>query len=181
MKRQENRARKAEQDRQRARAQEAEERATISEPYDKPTQEELDRVRAQQRMDRIYGIKPSVKDTYPIAYPKKASKPPKFKYAEQVALTEPRVPTLRERLYRPAEEALQARYEMANITTPSQERRMMFEEEQDERERQRMQNRLTEVAKHGSGMSPWIRHVKAYQKKHGCSYKEALKGAKSTY
>ena len=29
--------------------------------------------------------------------------------------------------------------------------------------------------------SPWIKHVKAYQKKHKCSYKEALVGAKSTY
>jgi hypothetical protein len=29
--------------------------------------------------------------------------------------------------------------------------------------------------------SPWIQHVKAYQAKHNCSYKEALVGAKSTY
>ena len=27
----------------------------------------------------------------------------------------------------------------------------------------------------------WIQHVKAYQNKHNCSYKEALKGAKLTY
>lgn len=29
--------------------------------------------------------------------------------------------------------------------------------------------------------SSWIQHVKAYQAKHGCSYKDAMKGAKSTY
>jgi len=31
------------------------------------------------------------------------------------------------------------------------------------------------------GQSAWITHVKAYQAKHGCSYKDAMKGAKSTY
>ena len=30
-------------------------------------------------------------------------------------------------------------------------------------------------------MPNWIEHVKAYQTEHGCSYKEALKGASSTY
>ena len=30
-------------------------------------------------------------------------------------------------------------------------------------------------------MPNWIEHVKAYQAEHGCSYKEALKGASSTY
>jgi len=30
-------------------------------------------------------------------------------------------------------------------------------------------------------MSEWINHVKQYQAQHGCSYKDALKGAKSTY
>ena len=30
-------------------------------------------------------------------------------------------------------------------------------------------------------MNPWILHVKSFQKLHGCSYKEALKGASSTY
>lgn len=30
-------------------------------------------------------------------------------------------------------------------------------------------------------MNPWIAHVKAYQKKHGVSYKEAMSKAKSTY
>ena len=30
-------------------------------------------------------------------------------------------------------------------------------------------------------MNPWIAHVKSFQKLHGCSYKEALKGASSTY
>ena len=30
-------------------------------------------------------------------------------------------------------------------------------------------------------MSEWIAHVKAFQAKHGCSYKEALKGASSSY
>jgi len=29
--------------------------------------------------------------------------------------------------------------------------------------------------------NPWIKHVKKYQKKHGCSYKEAMKQARSTY
>jgi hypothetical protein len=33
----------------------------------------------------------------------------------------------------------------------------------------------------GQGLSPWIKHVKKYQKKHGCSYKEAMKQAKKTY
>jgi hypothetical protein len=27
----------------------------------------------------------------------------------------------------------------------------------------------------------WINHVKKYQKKHGCSYKEAMKQAKASY
>ena len=31
------------------------------------------------------------------------------------------------------------------------------------------------------GASPWIQHVKAVQKKHGLSYKEAMKKAKATY
>jgi len=31
------------------------------------------------------------------------------------------------------------------------------------------------------GASAWIQHVKAYQAQHGCSYKDALKGAKHTY
>ena len=31
------------------------------------------------------------------------------------------------------------------------------------------------------GASPWIQHIKAYQKKHGVSYKEAMKKAKATY
>jgi hypothetical protein len=30
-------------------------------------------------------------------------------------------------------------------------------------------------------MNPWIAHVKSFQRLHGCSYKEALKGASSTY
>jgi hypothetical protein len=30
-------------------------------------------------------------------------------------------------------------------------------------------------------MSPWIEHVKAFKAKHGCSYKEALKGASASY
>ena len=30
-------------------------------------------------------------------------------------------------------------------------------------------------------MSAWISHVKAYQSQHGCSYKDALKGASSSY
>lgn len=29
--------------------------------------------------------------------------------------------------------------------------------------------------------SAWIKHVKAYQAKHGCSYKDAMKNAKATY
>ena len=29
--------------------------------------------------------------------------------------------------------------------------------------------------------NPWLKHVKAYQAKHNCSYKDALKGAKATY
>jgi hypothetical protein len=29
--------------------------------------------------------------------------------------------------------------------------------------------------------SPWIKHVKDYQKSHNCSYSEALKGAAKTY
>lgn len=31
------------------------------------------------------------------------------------------------------------------------------------------------------GQSPWICHVKAYQKKHGCSYSTALKKASASY
>jgi len=71
------------------------------------------------------------------------------------------------------------------------ERARMAYEEQQQRNRERLPERLserlpsserkTEVTRHGSGMSPWIKHVKAYQKKHGCSYKEAMKGAKKTY
>ena len=30
-------------------------------------------------------------------------------------------------------------------------------------------------------MNLWIKHVKAYQSKHGCSYKDALKGARTSY
>ena len=30
-------------------------------------------------------------------------------------------------------------------------------------------------------MSSWIQHCKNYQQQHGCSYKDALKGAKATY
>jgi len=34
----------------------------------------------------------------------------------------------------------------------------------------------------GQGIkNPWIKHLKQYQKKHGCSYKEAMKRAKETY
>lgn len=33
----------------------------------------------------------------------------------------------------------------------------------------------------GKGLNPWVQHVKAYAKQHGCSYKEALKKAKETY
>jgi hypothetical protein len=29
--------------------------------------------------------------------------------------------------------------------------------------------------------NPWLKHVKAYQAKHGCSYKEALQKSKATY
>jgi hypothetical protein len=29
--------------------------------------------------------------------------------------------------------------------------------------------------------NPWLKHVKTYQAKHNCSYKDALKGAKATY
>jgi hypothetical protein len=34
---------------------------------------------------------------------------------------------------------------------------------------------------HGGGKSSWINHVKAYQQKHGCSYKDALKRAAASY
>jgi hypothetical protein len=30
-------------------------------------------------------------------------------------------------------------------------------------------------------MNAWIKHVKEYQAKHGCSYKEAMQKAKATY
>ena len=33
----------------------------------------------------------------------------------------------------------------------------------------------------GRASSAWIQHVKDYQAKHGCSYKQAMSGAKSTY
>lgn len=33
----------------------------------------------------------------------------------------------------------------------------------------------------GRGSSPWVKHVKAYQAKHGCSYKQAMTRAKATY
>jgi len=33
----------------------------------------------------------------------------------------------------------------------------------------------------GKRPSAWIQHVKAYQQAHGCSYKEAMMGAKATY
>jgi len=33
----------------------------------------------------------------------------------------------------------------------------------------------------GRRPSAWIQHVKAYQQAHGCSYKEAMMGAKATY
>lgn len=32
-----------------------------------------------------------------------------------------------------------------------------------------------------SSVNPWISHVKKYQKKHGCSYKVAMREAKATY
>ena len=35
--------------------------------------------------------------------------------------------------------------------------------------------------KGGAKSSPWIEHVKDYMNRHGCSYKEALSGASSTY
>ena len=39
-----------------------------------------------------------------------------------------------------------------------------------------------DLASYGGGRpSAWIQHVKAYQAKHGCSYKDAMKGAKGTY
>ena len=34
---------------------------------------------------------------------------------------------------------------------------------------------------HGGGKSSWINHVKSYQQKHGCSYKDALKRAAASY
>jgi len=34
---------------------------------------------------------------------------------------------------------------------------------------------------YGKKKTPWITHVKAYQKKHGCSYKEAMRRSKATY
>ena len=33
----------------------------------------------------------------------------------------------------------------------------------------------------GAGGNPWIVHCKKYQKKHNCSWKEAMSGAKSSY
>jgi hypothetical protein len=33
----------------------------------------------------------------------------------------------------------------------------------------------------GKRASSWIQHVKAYQQAHGCSYKQAMMGAKATY
>jgi hypothetical protein len=33
----------------------------------------------------------------------------------------------------------------------------------------------------GKRVSAWIQHVKAYQQAHGCSYKDAMMGAKATY
>ena len=33
----------------------------------------------------------------------------------------------------------------------------------------------------GKRPSAWIEHVKAYQRAHGCSYKEAMMGAKASY
>ena len=38
-----------------------------------------------------------------------------------------------------------------------------------------------DLASYGGGRPSWIQHVKAYQAKHGCSYKDAMKGAKGTY
>lgn len=44
------------------------------------------------------------------------------------------------------------------------------------------QNPAVVAQREGQGIqSPWIKHVKAYQKKHGCSYKDAMKGASKTY
>ena len=41
---------------------------------------------------------------------------------------------------------------------------------------------IAEIMKATSGSgNPWIEHVKAYQTKHVCSYKEALSGASKTY
>jgi hypothetical protein len=38
------------------------------------------------------------------------------------------------------------------------------------------------VPRTGEGVqSPWLKHLKDYQTKHGCSYKEAMKGASKTY
>jgi hypothetical protein len=33
----------------------------------------------------------------------------------------------------------------------------------------------------GLNTNPWVQHVKAYAKEHGCTYKEAMKKAKETY
>ena len=42
--------------------------------------------------------------------------------------------------------------------------------------------RSSRIKAKGSGKpSKWIDHVKAYQSKHGCSYKEALSNASKTY
>ena len=38
-----------------------------------------------------------------------------------------------------------------------------------------------ELKSHGYIMNEWIMHVKAFQKMHGCSYKDALKRASATY
>jgi hypothetical protein len=36
-------------------------------------------------------------------------------------------------------------------------------------------------AKNKKPQSAWLTHVKAYQKKHGCSYREAMQKGKATY
>jgi len=40
---------------------------------------------------------------------------------------------------------------------------------------------MEKLFSHGYNMSEWIAHVKQFQAQHGCSYKDALKGASSSY
>jgi len=40
---------------------------------------------------------------------------------------------------------------------------------------------MEKILSHGIYMSEWIAHVKRFQAQHGCSYKDALKGASSSY